>query len=142
MKSKPLLSFTRSSSSPRNPLSKTTLTRNFSVSRSLAFSRATHKPSRTFADRHIGPNIHESHHMLKALGYESMDQFISDTVPDSIRIDPALITDETIPSLSEADMLREAKRIGKDNMPFRSYIGMGYHTAVVPTPIMRSVRQN
>lgn len=68
-----------------------------------------------------------------------MDQFVSDTVPDSIRIDPELISDETIPSLSEADMLREAKEIGAKNLPFRSYIGMGYHTAVVPTPIMRSV---
>jgi glycine cleavage system pyridoxal-binding protein P len=77
--------------------------------------------------------------MLKELGYESMDQFVSDTVPESIRIDPKLISDDTIPPFSEADLLREAKQIGAKNLPFRSYIGMGYHTAVVPTPIMRSV---
>jgi glycine dehydrogenase len=111
----------------------------FSVSNCLAVSRATHRPSRTFADRHIGPDIHESRYMLKELGYKSMDQFITDTVPESIRVDPDLISDDTIPPLSEADLLREAKLIGSKNSPFRSYIGMGYHTAVVPTPILRSV---
>lgn len=77
--------------------------------------------------------------MLNELGYESMDQFITDAIPESIRIDPEIISDATIPSLSEADMLREAKNIGAKNPTFRSYIGMGYHTAVVPTPILRSV---
>jgi hypothetical protein len=115
------------------------LSRGFAGTSLLAFSSATHKPSRTFADRHIGPNVHESRHMLSVLGYESMDQFVSDAIPDTIRIDPEQVSDATIPPLSEADMLREAKEIGARNMKFRSYIGMGYHTAVVPTPIMRSV---
>jgi glycine dehydrogenase len=78
--------------------------------------------------------------MLARIGYSSLDAFLDDTVPKSIRIAPDIINDQSIPPLDEAALLRKAKELGRENKPFRSYIGMGYHNAVVPSPILRNVR--
>ena len=41
--------------------------------------------STTFTSRHIGPNSAEQQHMLKTLGYDSLDAFINAIVPANIR---------------------------------------------------------
>ena len=63
----------------------------------------------TFPDRHIGPDDHETARMLKRLGYDSMDAFVADTVPEKIRIAASSVSDESIPSLSESKLFRRAK---------------------------------
>lgn len=93
----------------------------------------------TFTDRHIGPDDHEVSHMLSQLGYESMDAFIAAAVPSKIRITSSAVSNESIPSLSESELYRRAKQLGNANKPFRSYIGMGYHNAVVPPVVLRNV---
>ena len=93
----------------------------------------------TFADRHIGPDANETAYMLKQLGYNSMDAFITATVPAHIRVSEDDITDATIPSLSESELIQRAKALGRDNKMFKSYIGMGYHNNVVPPVILRNV---
>lgn len=93
----------------------------------------------TFADRHIGPDAHETAYMLKKLGYDSMEAFVAASVPAHIRIPEDDITNTTIPSLSESELMQRAKALGRDNKIFKSYIGMGYHNAVVPPVILRNV---
>ena len=93
----------------------------------------------TFADRHIGPDASETVYMLKQLGYDSMDAFIAATVPKHIRIPEDGITNITIPSLSESELIQRAKALGWENRVFKNYIGMGYHNSVVPPVILRNV---
>lgn len=93
----------------------------------------------TFSDRHIGPDNAEAAYMLSKLGYSSMDAFVDEAVPPKIRIPTDAISDKAIGPLSEAELLRRAKLLGAENKPFKSYIGMGYHNAVVPPVILRNV---
>lgn len=94
----------------------------------------------TFPNRHIGPSNDESTKMLTSLGYSSMDDFIKDTVPPSIRLTANPLDNHSIPSLSESELYRRAKQVASANKVMRSYIGMGYHNAVVPPVILRNVR--
>ncbi|CCM03133.1 uncharacterized protein FIBRA_05254 [Fibroporia radiculosa] len=93
----------------------------------------------TFADRHIGPDDHEVSHMLSTLGYESMDAFIAATVPSKIRVASTSVSNESIPVYSESELHRRARELASENKPFRSFIGMGYHNAVVPPVILRNI---
>ena len=43
-----------------------------------------------FIPRHIGPNEADTRKMLKKIGAESLDQLISNTVPQAIRMDHSL----------------------------------------------------
>lgn len=93
----------------------------------------------TFADRHIGPEDHELTYMLKQLGYDSVDAFVDATVPPHIRVADTSVSDETIPSLTESQLFQRARELAEANKPFKSFIGMGYHNAVVPPVILRNV---
>ncbi|PPQ67173.1 hypothetical protein CVT25_005774 [Psilocybe cyanescens] len=99
-------------------------------------------PLDTFSERHIGPDDAEAFKMLSQLGYESMDAFVSDTVPPKIRVSTHSIDDTSIPSYSESELNMRAKQLGGQNKPFKSYIGMGYHCAVVPPVILRNVMES
>jgi glycine dehydrogenase len=97
-------------------------------------------PLDTFSERHIGPDDHETSVMLTKLGYSSMDAFVHDTVPPRIRVCPKSLDNSTIPVLSESQLHTRAQALGAENKSFKSYIGMGYHSAVVPPVILRNVR--
>ncbi|KAJ3750736.1 glycine cleavage system P-protein-domain-containing protein [Lentinula detonsa] len=99
-------------------------------------------PLDDFAERHIGPDDHETATMLSHLGYNSMDAFVNETVPPKIRISAEQISNTTIPPFSESELLIRAKDLGALNKPYKSYIGMGYHCAVVPPVIIRNVIEN
>lgn len=77
--------------------------------------------------------------MLSKLGYESMEHFVRDTVPGGIRIASDVVSDASIRPLSESELLKRARELAGKNEGFKSYIGMGYHNAVVPTVILRNV---
>ena len=38
-----------------------------------------------FADRHVGPRLHEIQQMLETMGYDSLDALIDTLVPENIR---------------------------------------------------------
>ncbi|KAF9270605.1 GDC-P-domain-containing protein [Marasmius fiardii PR-910] len=95
-----------------------------------------------FSERHIGPDDKESSYMLDKLGYKSMNAFIEDTVPPKIRVPTSAINNVSIPALSESELHARAKALGASNKPFKSYIGMGYHCAVVPPVILRNIIEN
>ncbi|KAI9460530.1 glycine dehydrogenase [Lactarius psammicola] len=96
----------------------------------------------TFSDRHIGPDNAEAAYMLSKLGYSSMDAFVDEVVPSKIRIPTDAVSDNVIGPLSEAELLRRARLLGAENKQYKSYIGMGYHNAVVPPVILRNVMEN
>jgi glycine dehydrogenase len=76
--------------------------------------------------------------MVSKLGYQSMDEFVEATVPPSIRVS-GTVNESTIPPLSESELWYRAKELAGRNKVFKSYIGMGYHNAVVPPVILRNV---
>lgn len=93
----------------------------------------------TFTDRHVGPDDNETEFMLSKLGFDSMQSFLAATVPPKIRIADSTISNASIPALSETELHATAKRLGQKNQEFKTYIGMGYHNAVVPPVILRNV---
>src|SRR5438874_1958774 len=95
--------------------------------------------SREFTARHIGPNERETSEMLATIGVSSLDELISRTVPDAIRMDHAL---RVPPQVSEADYLRELKNTSLKNKTFRNYIGLGYYDTITPSVILRNVFEN
>ncbi|KDR85459.1 hypothetical protein GALMADRAFT_1324324 [Galerina marginata CBS 339.88] len=99
-------------------------------------------PLDTFPERHIGPDDAETSKMLSQLGYESMDAFVGDTVPLKVRVSTHSVDNISIPAYSESQLNARAKQLAGQNKPFKSYIGMGYHCAVVPPVILRNVMEN
>lgn len=94
-------------------------------------------PLDSFSPRHIGPDDQETSFMLSKLGYDTMEKFIGDTVPPKIRVPADSVT--SISVLSESELHARAKELAGQNKPSKSYIGMGYHCAVVPPVILRNV---
>lgn len=90
-------------------------------------------PLDSFTRRHVGPQPSSVNTMLEYLGFQSMDEFIAQCVPPSIRIAEDAVAEvgpNAIAALSEQELLRRAKELGSKNQVFRSFIGMGYHQAV------------
>jgi glycine dehydrogenase len=83
-----------------------------------------------FVNRHLGPDQTQVARMLETLGCSSLDELVSDAVPEGIRNDAMPGVPEE--GLSEPRLLEELRRIARENEVFRSYLGMGYHDTVVP----------
>ena len=95
--------------------------------------------SDSFARRHIGPRTSEVREMLAALGLESLDDLIGQTVPASIRRhEPLGIPDPK----GEHELLAELRAMVDANQVFRSYIGQGYHGCITPPPVLRNITEN
>jgi glycine dehydrogenase len=92
-----------------------------------------------FTRRHVGPDVAQTKEMLSSLGYKSLNELMTQTVPDSIRLDDALDMDG---SVSEADSLAYLKQLASKNVVNKSYIGMGYNNTLVPNVILRNVLEN
>ena len=92
-----------------------------------------------FAQRHIGPNAQETTQMLEAIGLASMEELISKTVPAAIRATEPLKTDGPV---SEFQYLTELKKTAALNKVFKTYIGQGYYSTIVPSVILRTVFEN
>ncbi|HJV87050.1 MAG TPA: aminomethyl-transferring glycine dehydrogenase [Noviherbaspirillum sp.] len=92
-----------------------------------------------FIDRHIGPGEDDRKAMLAALGFESMDAFISKVVPGSILMNEELNLGD---ARTEAEVLDELQKIASKNKVFKSFIGMGYYNTHTPTVILRNLLEN
>ncbi|MEQ9462761.1 MAG: hypothetical protein RJQ10_03810 [Haliea sp.] len=93
----------------------------------------------TFIHRHIGPDKADQRAMLDALGVESMEVLVRETVPGAILLQDALVMDE---GCSEVEALAELKALATQNQVFKSYLGMGYHNTHVPPVILRNILEN
>lgn len=92
-----------------------------------------------FTSRHIGPNQAELNSMLKAVGADSLEQLMEETVPNTIRLKQDLDLPD---AQSEFEYLRELKELSVLNKVFKSYIGMGYSDTITPSVILRNIFQN
>ncbi|RJE80902.1 aminomethyl-transferring glycine dehydrogenase [Paracoccus sp. JM45] len=88
--------------------------------------------------RHIGPSPVEMTEMLKAVGADSLDALIDQTVPKAIRQNDVL----DWPALSEAGLLARMKEVGAKNRVMTSLIGQGYYGTVTPPAIQRNILEN
>ncbi len=93
----------------------------------------------SFQIRHIGPNSTEQKQMLDTIGINSLDQLIYETIPEDIRLQAAL--DLEAP-MSEYAYLKHIEELSNLNKVFKSYIGLGYHEAIVPSVIKRNILEN
>ena len=92
-----------------------------------------------FNKRHIGPNSSDTETMLKALGYDSLDQLTKAVVPASIADNSPLQLSEPI---SEEQALAELKTLAQQNTVLNSLIGQGYYATLTPKVILRNVLEN
>ena len=97
------------------------------------------KQSNEFHGRHIGPSAADSIAMLQTIGVSSLEELISKTVPDSIRIKEPL----DIPAaIGEYEYLSELRKVASKNKLFKTYIGQGYYGTITPSVILRNVFEN
>ena len=92
-----------------------------------------------FERRHIGPGAQEQQEMLKAVGVDNIATLIDRTIPAQIRLNREL---NIAPALSEQEYLNHINALGAKNKVFKSFIGLGYHETIVPSPILRNVLEN
>ena len=92
-----------------------------------------------FSDRHNSINSQEEQQMLSTIGYDQMEQLISDTIPDEIRLQSDLKLDDP---LTEVELLAKLKLIGEKNQVSKNYIGMGYYGTHTPKVILRNILEN
>lgn len=92
-----------------------------------------------FALRHIGPRENDLQHMLKTIGVDSIERLVYETLPDDIRLKTPLQLD---PAMTEYEFANHIQELGNKNKVFQSYIGLGYHQAIVPAVIQRNIFEN
>ena len=92
-----------------------------------------------FVNRHLGPRDQEIQEMLEFIGVSSVDELISQTVPENIRLKEPLKLKE---GLTERQYYREILRLASKNKVFNTYIGMGYYDTITPAVILRNVLEN
>ena len=92
-----------------------------------------------FIQRHIGPTVKQQQEMAQALGYESLDALIDDTVPAAIRRNEPM---DLPGAQTEQNVVARLRALAEQNIVNRSYIGTGYHDTFVPPVIQRNVLEN
>lgn len=79
--------------------------------------------------------------MLHELGYSSLDKFIADVLPDSIKLSE--VFGGSLPKpISEPETIKELKDLASRNSELISLIGMGYYGTHTPPVILRNVLEN
>ena len=102
------------------------------------------QPADTFVRRHLGPSEDEIRRMLAAVGADSVETLVRETVPESIRLrgrfSLSWLPDDR--PLGERETLDILRGIAAQNRVFRSFLGMGYHGCLVPGVIQRNILEN
>ena len=93
----------------------------------------------SFLLRHIGPRAEDVTSMLSTIGVDSVDELIDQTIPASIRLEEDL---DIADGLSEQEFLGHIKELAQKNKQYKTYIGLGYHNAVLPSVIQRNILEN
>jgi len=93
----------------------------------------------SFAHRHIGPKESDLSEMLSTVGVNTLEQLIYETIPDDIRLKNPL---NLPPALSENEYAEHIGELAAKNKVFKTYIGLGYHQAIMPAVIQRNILEN
>ena len=92
-----------------------------------------------FYKRHIGLQEQDIEYMLNYLGFNSLDQFSDNALPDSIKsLEPL----DLPTALSEDEALELIDEIIAKNTLKKSFIGQGYHGSFTPPVIQRNLFEN
>lgn len=92
-----------------------------------------------FMNRHIGITAQDMPMMLDAVGVNSLNELIQQTIPAEIWLkEPLNLPD----AMSEREYAEHIGELGSKNEVFTSYIGMGWYDTVTPAPIQRNVFEN
>jgi len=92
-----------------------------------------------FVNRHISLNEKDKKEMLAKIGVSDIEELISQTIPQTIRLSKDL---EISQPLSEYEMLQHSKELASRNAIFDNYIGFGYSGTILPSPIQRNILEN
>ena len=92
-----------------------------------------------FVNRHINFNEADENAMLQKIGVSSIDELISQTIPDAIRLKKDL---DIAAPISEYEMLQHSKELAAKNLDYDTYIGFGYHNTILPSAIQRNILEN
>ncbi|XWW47604.1 aminomethyl-transferring glycine dehydrogenase [Fibrella sp. USSR17] len=92
-----------------------------------------------FEDRHNGQFDQDFNQMLEAVGVDTIDELIEQTVPANIRLPRPL--DLPAPK-GEHEFLSDFKKLAQQNKIFTSYIGQGYYDTLTPNVILRNILEN
>ncbi len=95
-------------------------------------------PKERFADRHIGPDHDDIEKMLATVGAASLQELVSETVPESI-LDTTL---ELPPAMTEREVVGRLAELAARNVVLPSLIGLGYHDTITPPVIQRNVLES
>ena len=77
--------------------------------------------------------------MLELIGSPSLEELISDTIPDSIRLNSRM---DLPKPMSEIEFINHVKEMGEKNKVFKSLIGLGYNESITPGVIQRNILEN
>jgi glycine dehydrogenase len=92
-----------------------------------------------FVDRHNGPRARDITAMLEKIGASSVDELIAQTVPAAIRLKKPL----DLPSaMTEFQYHKHLRSVAAKNKVFKTYIGLGYYSTIVPAVVQRNVLEN
>ncbi|MDH6422962.1 aminomethyl-transferring glycine dehydrogenase [Aurantimicrobium minutum] len=100
--------------------------------------------SNAFVNRHIGTDSAAQAHMLKQLGYDSIEHLIEAAIPESIHVDQFRADGSTLlpEPATEREALAELRELASKNTLRRSLIGQGYYDTITPAVIKRNVLEN
>ena len=93
----------------------------------------------TFFKRHIGITESQEDSMLRKLGLDSSESLSKKIIPSSIFFNGELSLDK---ALNEHDAEVLIKKILDKNKLFKSFIGMGYSSTILPNVIKRNILEN
>jgi glycine dehydrogenase len=104
---------------------------------------AQFEPLDTFDRRHLGASeAADLAAMLEQVGAGSLDQLVSQTVPEAIRLGRELQLPGLPKALSETSALARLKAMASQNVIARNFIGTGYYGTHTPGVILRNILEN
>jgi glycine dehydrogenase len=77
--------------------------------------------------------------MLSAVGADSLETLVDQTIPRAIRLQREL---DLGPARGEHELLQDLRKLAGKNKVHRSFLGMGYSGCIVPPVILRNVLEN
>jgi glycine dehydrogenase len=98
-----------------------------------------HDQTQSFQLRHIGPRPSDFRYMLDVVGAPTLEGLMEDAIPSQIRLSKPL---DLPPAETEEEFLNRLRALAAGNLPFRSFIGLGYYGCITPSVILRNVLEN
>jgi glycine dehydrogenase len=93
----------------------------------------------SFVERHLGPTHNEVSEMLATIGIKSLDELVNNTIPTHILLQQPL---NLSPPMSEYEFSAHIQQLAAKNKQYKTYIGLGYHSTILPAVIQRNIFEN